>query len=366
MENKEPNQSIEEVVVELSSPESSKDEVLLDSQNDEIEDERISDEEEKYDDEGELSELTNEVEVTGYGNASIVGATINIGGSDIDDTVYPCPSCQTEIDASKYGKIICPNPACGFKIFRRNLKLEITQFETIEDKLLASKYRDVVARINNNLIRRRFSESYKYCIEAEEIAPREPTTWEYFTLVEFYYEIGQPKDRRKDIDEIFRSVLENIKICEANGVDLNKIDEIKGEIANRLFQLAKSRIGSFYSKSKNQKGYWSKEGRHSTIQCLRIFEDCYRLTKDITYLKEYIDELSKPYKWIVKSLSGDLINLPSCGKRFNAILLRDSIIKRVEKNDLEYLPPEVENERIIITIAKEKEDSDGIVNITFE
>lgn len=332
----------------------------------ESEDELLFEEEEKYDDPGELSELVNDVEVEGSGNASIVGATINIGTNEDDDTVYPCPNCQAEIDASKYGKIVCSN--CGFKIFRRNLKLEITQFETIEDKIIASNYLNIIGRINNNFIKRRFKDAFKYCLQAEEIAPREPITWEYFSLVEFYYEMGQPKDKRKEINEILKMVRDNIKTCEANNVDSEKIEQIKGEIGIYLFNLAKSKIGSFYSKSKRQKGYWSEKGRHLTINYLKLFEDCYRLTKDTFYLKGYVEELSKPYKWIVKSLSGELINLPACGKRFNAVFHRERVMKRIEKIDANYEAPEVGTERLNISIQKEEEsdDNSGIVNISFE
>ena len=358
MENNE-NIPIEKEEEEVTSAnpdqnQSATEEISDESENEdkEGEDELVFEEEEQYDDPGELSELVNEVEVEGSGNASIVGATINIGTSEDDDTVYPCPNCQAEIDASKYGKIVCSN--CGFKIFRRNVKLEITQFETIEDKNVASNYLNIIGRINNNFIKRRFKDAFKYCLEAEEIAPREPITWEYFSLVEFYYEMGQPKDRRKEITEILKMVRDNVKICEANNVDSEKIEQIKGEIGIYLFNLAKSKIGSFYSKSKRQKGYWSRKGRHLTINYLKLFEDCYRLTKDTFYLKGYVEELSKPYKWIVKSLSGELINLPACGKRFNAVAYRERVIKRIEKIEPAYEAPEVETERLSISIQRKK------------
>lgn len=309
--------------------------------------------EERFDDEGELSEFANvdtrnEVDVKGSGNASIVGSNIIIGGNEEDDTVYPCPNCLTEIDASKYGKIICPK--CEFKIFRRNLKLDITRFETIEDKAVESNYLNVIARINNNYIKKRYNEAFKHCVKAEELAPREPTTWVYFSLVEFYHEMSQPKEYRKDINEILRISRDNIKVCEANSVGSEQIEEIKSEIGIYLFNLAKSKIGSIYSSSKKQKGYWSKEGRHLTIQYLKLFEDCFRLTKDVFYLKGYVDELSKPYKWIVKRHQSDeLLNLPACGKKFNAVGQRERVIKLIEKIEPTYQAPELATERIIIS-----------------
>ena len=332
------------------------------------EDEDLFKNEETYDDEGELSELAaNDVTVEGSGNASIVGSQIIIGGTpEEDDTVYPCPNCQVQIDASKYGKITCEN--CGFNIYRRNLKLNINQFETIEDNSIASDYHNVIARINNNFIRKRFVDSFKYCKQAEELAPREPTTWEYYTIVEFYHEMGYPKGQRKEINDILRTVRDNIKICEANNVHADKIEEIKGEIGIYLFNLAKSKIGSFYSKSRKQKGYWSKKGRHLTINYLKLFEDCFRLTKDPIYLKGYVDELSKPFKWIVRGESGELINLPACGKRFNAVFQRERVIKRIERIEPDYEAPEVENARLDIYVQKpDKPDNEtGIINISFQ
>lgn len=314
-------------------------------------------------DEGELSELANELDVSGSNNLSIVGSKIILGDIDEDDTTYPCPECLSEIDASKYGKIICP--ICGFKIYRRNSKLEITQFSTLEDKILASKYRDVIAHINNNLIRKKYVASFKYCLEAEQLAPREPTTWEYYTLVSFYNEIGISKENRLHINDILRLVRNNIHICEANNVEINKIEEIKGIIGIYLFNLAKSKIGSYYHKSKKQPGYWSLKGRQLTINYLKLFEECFKLTGDSNYLHGYVDELSKPYKWIVKSFNGNLINLPACGNYYNAVSQRNKIIKTIEKYEKDYIPPEIESERISIAFENDVNEENKII-ISFQ
>jgi hypothetical protein len=106
---------------------------------------------------------------------------------------------------------------------------------------------------------------------------------------------------------------------------------------------------------------------------LKLFEDCYRLTKDTFYLKGYVDELSKPYKWIIKSRSGDLINLSSCGKRFNAVYLFEKMVIRIQKIEPEYIPPDIEIERLSFSIEPVKEEEEegqeknnGISNISIE
>lgn len=358
-ENEELNESVEN---------NNQEEIIDESANefDENLNEDIDGEEEKYDDEGELSdESSNEVGVKGNSNTTIVGSNVNLGNiQEDDDTHFPCLRCSTELDANRYGIIICSK--CGQKNYRRNPKLEITQFETIKDQNASENYLNVIARINNNYIRKKYTEAFKYCLEAETIAPREPTTWEYFTLLEFFKEISQSKDKRKEINDILKIVKNNIKICEANNVAIDKIEELKGEIAIYLFNSAKARIGTYYHNSKKQNKYWSKIGRRATIHQLDVFSQCYYLTKDVFYLKGYVDELSKPYKWIVKSLSGDLINLPSCGKKFNALAQRERVISKIKKIESDYEIPDVETERLKISIQNEDNNNNDIINISFQ
>jgi len=260
-------------------------------------------------------------------------------------------------------------PECRQKNYRRNPKLEITQFETIKDQDASENYLNIIARVNNNYIRKKYDEAFKYCLEAESIAPREPTTWEYYTLIEFFKEISQPIDKRKEVNEVLKIVKNNIKICVANNVVKDKIEELKGEIAIHLFNSAKARIGTYYSKSKKQtkNKYWSRIGRRSTIEQLNIFIQCFNLTKDVIYLKGFVEELSKDYKWIVTSLDDELTNLPSCGKKYNAVAEREKIIKKINKIEPDYQAPEIEKERIKISIKNESKQkvTEGIHNITF-
>lgn len=323
-----------------------------------------SEDENKYKDEGEL--ITN---IDGDNNIALahsdgnnVSQTNIYQGADIYDTDYPCPKCQREIDASSYGKIKCSN--CGYVIFRKNLKLDIGHFKTINDKVIELEYKKVIARINNNFIKRRFKEAYRYCNLAEEMAPMEPTTWEYYSLVEFYYEMGKNKDKRKKISEILRIVRDNIKICNANNVEEEKIDEIKGVIGLSLFNFAKTKIGFFYSKGLKKKGYWSKIGRSETIHHLKIFENCFRLTNDLVYLKGYVDELSRPFKWIVKDRdSGKLRNLRACGKNYNAVSQREHVIRMIKKLEPSYQASEIKESIININWVQENEINETI-NLT--
>jgi len=352
-----PNEEDEDII----TPE---DEISTNNTSEENDDDILFDsaDSEKYDDEGELSsKAVNDVDVEGSGNASIVGSTITIGNNTDDDTLTACPGCQSEVDASKYGKTTCSE--CGFNIYRRNPKLDTTNFPTIDnEKSPTSQYHDVLAHINNNLIRKKYKDAYNFCVKAEKLAPREPTTWEYSTLVRYYYEISIPKNARKDIKDILKDVRCNIKICEANGVSNDKSEEIRGEIANHLYNRSKAQIGTFYAKSKNQTGYWSGRGRGGTINGLKVFEECYRLTGDVYYLQGFVDELSKPYKWIVLNLSSDLINLPACGRRFDAVRERERIALKIKRVNKDYELPEIPQERFDMFFEEEEDGNDDVEN----
>lgn len=329
--------SIEE---EVTEKESENDIFLTDEEDDERDE---YDEEE--DDVGEL--ISNNV-------------VVNVNNSS-QDTEFSCPSCFTEMDASKYGKITCHN--CGNYVFRRNLTLDIQKFVSIEDADLSLRYSDVIARINNNYIRRNFDSSFKYCLEAEKLAPREPLTWEYYTRVEYFVETSKPiklRLKRKDILKRFR---ENIRICEANGVSPQKVEELKAEVALNLMNKAKSKIGRLYQDSINNKGNWKKGGLYKTRQNLKIFEDCFHLTRDPYYLKEYIQELSRDYKWMVKNDDGELIKLPSCGKKFNVVQERARLLQKIHKIEEDYIPPDIASARLLIKtidVVQDQKDINGI------
>lgn len=326
---------------------------------------------EMFKDKGELAMQVNHIKDSneletdnniGQKVENIFGQKINIATESEDYSQYPCVYCNHSIDISSFGMIICPK--CDTKNHRRDPKININEFETIVDKETSNLLKNVIARINNNLIKRNYQSAYKFCQEAEILAPREPVTWRFYTLAEFYFEISKGKGERKKLRDIIRIVHDNLEICKANNLDNENLEAIKAEIGNNLFNLVKSKIGTCYSRGKRKKGYWSSKGRQLTITYLRIFEDCYRLTGNPIYLKGYVDELSKPFKWLIqKEASQELINLKSCGKDFNAALHLQRMISRIQKIDENYIPPKIENERMFIEIeskVKKIEEEKGL------
>ena len=100
---------------------------------------------------------------------------INVGNNsdddDDDDTTYPCPECHTLLDASKYGKIVCPT--CTKVLIRRNPTLNVYEFLTVEGEDI-NGYKKLIAHINNKIIDGKYDLAYQYCLKAETLAPGEP------------------------------------------------------------------------------------------------------------------------------------------------------------------------------------------------
>lgn len=369
----EPTEIIEEesTSIENENPKNENETNVDEDQDDsELSDDVESVVEEKEEDEEDDSELSDDMktgeddstdndEAKGGININVeknkapsinAGGDINIGIEEID-TDDACPKCYTEIDASKYGKIVCPNPECGNVSYRRNTKLNITKFKTIDDKALQSKYHDIVGKINNNLIRKRYKVAYRYCLEAEDLAPREPTTWEYYTLVELYHDL---KAKEKDIHDAIKTSKYNLEIAAANDVKNEKIEELKSIIAGRLYMLAKSNIGHIQSRSLRDKKYWGRGGgRKQTLSYLDVIKECFNLTEKTDYLEGYVDELSKPYKWMITSSdTGELKNLTRACRGFDAVGQRKKMIRLIQKTDENYEVPEIPIERIKINVIQ--------------
>ncbi len=297
-------------------------------------------------------------------NSIINQISINIASEDDDEdddeNTTPCPVCKTLVVAG-YGITLCPK--CGHKLFRRNPKIEITQFLTIDDQSEEKKYKKILSHINNKLIDKKYELAFKYCLEAEEIAPSESTTWEYFVLVEYYKEVYK-KEHRKSIEEIVKLIKTHLEKCKINGVEEERYEELVGIIANHLtFKVIKPNIGKFHTKDKKNRTYWSRYDLMAAYSFLRGYELSFSLYKDHIFLEEYVKELSKPYKWIVRTINNELINL---GKiKFNAIVNRERIIKKIQAIKYDYSPPEIELERLEF-IDEEDFNPDEIIIISIE
>jgi TIR domain len=257
------------------------------------------------------------------------------------ETTFPCPNCNYILEFKEYGKIICPK--CEKPSFVRNYNLVIDDFNTIKDKKEQASYKKILWHISNKLNDGNYFPAYKYCLQAEEIAPGESSTWESFALTEFLIEINNNKDR-KPIFEIVRKVKMHLAKCKMYGIEKNRLEEVSGDIANRLFYYLKKQVNKYHTKT-----------NYTAIQFIKGYEYCYSLYPDLQFLEAYVYELSKPYRWIVQRIGGTLVDLPACGN-FPAVANREKMISRIQAINEKYDPPKISLERFIF--LKEKTFTD--------
>ena len=272
-------------------------------------------------------------EITTIGDGNVTVTDTKVDGSIItttvivdlpkneDDTSFACEVCNTALDAKGYGKIICTN--CGKILFRRNPSLVLTAFKTL-DVSEEKNYRKILSHINNKLKHKKYDIAYKYCLDAEELAPSESTTWEYFALTLLYKEWIVDK---KPTFEIIKNIKVQLDICKSYDIADAKYEELAGFIANKLFFREKTRLNSYHpiKKKSDSNEFWRYNILAECYNCLKCFEACFKLYNDIRYLEEFVRELSKPYKWLVKDIDGNIKNMPSCGK-IQASEKRNSLI----------------------------------------
>lgn len=281
---------------------------------------------------------------------------VKIAGRDIitidlrspTESRYTCPFCFEELEAKTYGRQSCKSCKRTFVLKNHEKDKQVVIYTTLTPEE-AKEFDKLLAHISNNLRDKNYEEALRYCKEAEKVAPGEVATWKNFALTEFLLEISKDKNRRKSSDQIIRSIKLHIYKCMDHGMTDTEYDELTLDIANRLFNIEKSRIGSYQSQytDKLNGEIWTKANLAYLEKLLRSFEISYLLSDNILFLKEYIDELSKPYKWVVKTTEGVLINTVACGY-FDAVGKIRSLTEKIKKKDPEYKPPEVPEERLII------------------
>ena len=305
--------------------------------------------EESEDGENEI-ESNKEIDSEGDSNVNIIdsniGAIINMV-REIEDTLFPCDTegCNTVIDLSNYGKTNCPK--CGRSYFRRNTKLQVGIYKTL-DESETKQFKKIISHVNNKIKDRNYEEAYRYCLEAEKIAPAESTTWEYYALVEFLFEITKEKAKRKDTQEIIKSVKNHLEKCKDYGVDDSRYEETSGDIANRLFHLERVRIPSVViRKDRNGNERWLLKDLTRCLSYMKSFEHCYSLYRDVRYLEEYLKELCKPYKWVIKDLDGNLKNLVFI-ENFHPANKLKYLVSRVKEHKPDFELPEIATERLEI------------------
>lgn len=272
--------------------------------------------------------------------------------AEVTDTTFPCPDCGTPLDAKKYGKIVCPNHECEKVIFRRNTKVEFSEFDTIFDKKESEEYKRILTHIYNKLKAKNYRAAYEYCLKAEKIAPAESTTWEYLALCEFLFEIniryGKGR-KRKPTQQIVNSVRNHLMRCKDYGIKESRYEELCGDIANKLFYYEKNRLNSIRHLLRDANGNEILVSRYVglNVSFIKSFELCYSLYPDPHFLEEYVKELSKPHKWIKKGRDDVLTNNPICGN-FSAVLTRERLINKIREQKPHYSPPEIIAERFKI------------------
>lgn len=262
-----------------------------------------------------------------------------------------CPKCHEEIEIKKYGKQTCPNPNCKYTFERRNRDLEkdIVIYKTLLTEEV-KKYEKILARVNNSLEEANYEEAYELCKKAEEIAPGEAATWVYFALVEFLVGIKRKDGKgRKPATEIIKKVKSHIEKCKIHGMTKEECRPLIEDIANRLFEIEKSRINSVQAQYRDNHNnpLWSYYNFSYLNTLLESFEICYSLYKNVDFLEAYVDELKKDYKWIYKKVNGELISNPECVK-FSPVKKLLFLLSKIQTIKPDYRIPAIAEERFVI------------------
>jgi hypothetical protein len=289
-------------------------------------------------DELEQSDVNAEsiTNVTSTGDDNLVVGThhgaINLNLGDKKDNKFACENCSTILDGSIPGKITCPN--CG-KIDYIPNPVKTSSFKTLnaeEDK----QYKKIIAHINNKIIDGKYELAYRYCLQAEDLAPGEPTTWEYMARCEFY------KDPLNTITQEAVNIIKVLQKCEYHGMEDTKIEGLSIQIANDLFYAVKKKIKAIKC---DVNGSWSKPILLAHVKFIKGYDACYRLYNDTKFLEEAVRELSQPYKWLVTDSVGNIIVKPACGT-YPADKRWKYFITKIKEKNPTYLPPKIAVERV--------------------
>jgi uncharacterized Zn finger protein (UPF0148 family) len=305
------------------------------------------------------NDITNNGNGNTFAQGSNFGANVtnNINIKNEEDILLACESCGTPLDSNRYGKIICSG--CGRETRRINPFVIMADYDTIEGEE-EKKYKKILSHINNKIKDKNYDEAYNNCLKAEDIAPGESTTWEYFALVLYHKERAE----KKNTIDILRNIRIQLEKCEFYEIKDTRYDEITKFISKGLFMLEKSRLNSKQPTKENLDGYkiWHKQLLLQCFDHLYCMENCYNLFNDPLYLEEIVKELSKPYKWLIKDTEGKIRKMPSC-KDLPILEKRNYLIKELKKHKPEYEPPEIETERFTI-LGEEDIDPNEIIIIS--
>jgi hypothetical protein len=303
-------------------------------------------------------------DINAFNSAVIRNSIINIGGNidqsdrsvntdiKIDlkspkETRFSCPFCFKQLDTEIFGRQVCKHCKNEFYL-RSEVDKDVTKYGTLTQEE-SEKYNKLLAHFNNHLRDKNYEEAFKYCKKAVELAPGEVLTWKNFALAEFFLEITRDKSRRKSTDQIMKTIKSHIDKCIFYGMTDTEYDELTLDIANRLFKIEKSRVASYRSEFTDYLNteIWTKKDLFILEKFLRSFEISFLLSGNIIFLKEYLMELSKPYKWLYRTSDGAVRNSPAC-VYFDAASKLRSLTERIKKEEPDFEIPKISEERFVI------------------
>lgn len=274
---------------------------------------------------------------------------INLGQKPTKEDEFICPYCFLPLDSKTYGRQVCKNCKSAFIIKPPGQEEGVTKYVKITPEE-AIQYEKILAHINNNIRAKKYDEAFNYCKKAEELAPGEVNTWKNYALAEFLLEISvRDKYRRKNTDVIIKSIKTHIEKCLDHGMTNEEHEEFTLDIANRLFAIEKSRVNSCQPENTdNINGdLWSKNNLAYLRRLLNSYEIAFILSDNVLFLKEYVTELTKPYKWVIKNAEGIIVNSPACGY-FNAARKISTLTDKIKMIDKDYETPDIAEERFVI------------------
>lgn len=292
----------------------------------------------------------NEIDEVNLNNAGrdIVNNYFTNYNKSVKEKKFSCPNCGEPIEVKRFGRQVCKNPKCKKDFIIKNGDQEdnILLYKTLlPDE--AKKYDKIIAQINNSLIDRDYVSANEFCQKAEELAPGEVATWVYFALAEFLLEIKR-KEGRKPVANIIRSVRLHIEKCKIHGMTPEECIPLEKDIAMKLYNIEKSRINSLPVKLRDSLGVpkWSPFNFKYLQALLESYDICYSLHKDSIFLEGYIEELSKPFKWVFRNWEGKLSNNPASGLNAEKKLL--SLVEKIKNKNPDYQPPMIAEERFMV------------------
>jgi len=173
---------------------------------------------------------------------------VNVDLRSPEETKFACPFCYQEQDRKTFGKNICSN--CGRTFIVRG-EVKVDKYANLDEKE-TREFNKVLAHIDNKLRHKDYEGAYRYCLKAEVIAPDEFITWEKFVFTSFFIEITKNKNIRKRSVDIIRLINVHLDKCKDHGITNERYEALRIEIANRLFNIEKSRINSVKAQTYDQ------------------------------------------------------------------------------------------------------------------